>query len=343
MNQFTQVMSTLKIKSAFFACSLFCLLMASNASAQIGKRIQERIKANTEKKVEDKVVDKADKKSDEVLDKIFKKRKRPGGSRPSGEKSSEEKLQEENGSEENGSIENGSEKSSEQSENSTSSGFNFGGMMNATYESSYELEQEFKIEITSREKPNKKEEVMTMNMHYGKNCYMMVTQDENGNETPMKTLMDLKNNSSLMLNDEDMSGMAISMDFMTDKISEAIENDQDTTDVNYTFKKTGKTKMIAGYLSEEYFIETDENTMNIWYTDDISVSIHQNMDQFAMFGSFSGAMVNAPQGHTAGMMMESHMVEKTGKKGTFDYVVKEVNLVPSTINMSNYTMGMGGM
>ena len=137
--------------------------------------------------------------------------------------------------------------------------------------------------------------------------------------------------------------MAISMDFMTDKISEAIENDQDSTDVNYTFTKTGKTKMIAGYSSDEYLIETDESTMNVWYTDDITIDIHDNMSEFSMFGSFSGAMANTPKGQAAGMMMESHMVEKTGKQGIFDYIVKEVNLVPSTVNIGDYTMGMGGM
>ena len=37
--------------------------------------------------------------------------------------------------------------------------------------------------------------------------------------------------TSIMLNDEDMSGMAISMDFMTDKLNEAIE-EQDSTDTD---------------------------------------------------------------------------------------------------------------
>jgi tetratricopeptide (TPR) repeat protein len=229
------------------------------------------------------------------------------------------------------------------SNNSTGSGFDIAGMMNASYEISYTLDQEFKVEIRTKEKKKKKEEVVNMDMFYGKGCYMMGMQDEEGRTVPMKTLMDLKNNSSLMLNDEEMTGMAISMDFMTDKISEAIENDQDSTDVNYTFTKTGKTKMIAGYSSDEYLIETDESTMNVWYTDDITIDIHDNMSEFSMFGSFSGAMANTPKGQAAGMMMESHMVEKTGKQGTFDYIVKEVNLVPSTVNIGDYTMGMGGM
>lgn len=319
MNQFTQIMSCLKIKSTVFFCSILCLVMASNANAQIGKRIQERIKKNTERKIEDKIVNKADKKSDQVLDSIFKKRKRPGATRSSDENSTEE------------------------STNSTGSGFDIAGMMNASYESSYTLDQEFKVEIRTKEKKKKKEEVVNMDMFYGKGCYMMVMQDKEGKTVPMKTLMDLKNNSSLMLNDEEMTGMAISMDFMTDKISEAIANDQDSTDVNYTFTKTGKTKMIAGYSSDEYLIETDESTMNVWYTDDITIDIHDNMSEFSMFGSFSGAMANTPKGQAAGMMMESHMVEKTGKQGTFDYIVKEVNLVPSTVNIGDYTMGMGGM
>lgn len=293
--------------------------MATNVDAQIGERIKERIKQNTTKKVEDKIVNKADKKTDQALDSLFKERKRPGRT-------------------------SSDDKSSEKSNSSENPGFNFGGMGKATYESSYTLDQEFKIEIKSQEKKKKdKVEVVNMNMFYGENCYMAIVEDEDKKASP-KSLMDLKNNTSIMLNDEDMSAMAMSMSFMTDMINDAVKDNQDSTDVdeNYTFTKTGKTKMIAGYSCDEYLIETDDITMDVWYTEDITIAMHQNMSDFAMFASFSAPITAASKGQLVGTMMESHMVEKTGDEGTFDYLVKEVNLNSITLNMSDYTfMKMG--
>lgn len=307
-------MARLGIKSTVFFSSIFCLLLATSVNAQIGERIKNRIKENTTKKVEDKIVNKADKKTDQALDSLFKERKRPGRT-------------------------SSDDKSTEKSNSSANPGFNFGGMANATYESSYTLDQEFKIEIKSQEKKKKdKVEVVNMNMFYGENCYMAIVEDDDKKASP-KSLMDLKNNTSIMLNDEDMSAMAMSMSFMTDMINDAVKENQDSTDVdeNYTFTKTGKTKMIAGYSCDEYLIETDDITMDVWYTDDITIAMHQNMGDFAMFASFSAPITAASKGQLVGTMMESHMVEKTGDEGTFDYLVKEVNLNKTTLNMSDYT------
>lgn len=319
-NQFNEVMARLGIKSTVFISSIFCLLMATNVDAQIGERIKERIKQSTTRKVEDKIVKKTDEKTDQALDSLFKERKRPGGR-----------------------TEN---ESSDQTKSSEKPAFNFGGMTNATYESSYTLEQEFKIEIKSQEKKKKQDkvEVVNMDMFYGENCYMAIVRDEDKKASP-KSLMDLKNNTTIMLNDEDMSAMAMSMDFMTGMINDAVTENQDSTDVDesYSFKKTGKSKMIAGYMCDEYLIENDDMTMNVWYTDDITIAMHQNMEDFAMFASFSAPITAASKGELVGTMMESHMVEKTGDEGTFDYLVKEVNLETTTLNMSDYKFTkMGG-
>ncbi len=306
-------MARLSIKPILFFCSL-CLI-ASNSNAQIGSRIKERVKQETEKKVEDKVVNKAGEKTDQALDSLFKERKRPGTI----------------------------SKDDSDSERTANPGFNFSQMTNATYESAYTLEQEFKVEIKSQEKKKKdKVETVTMNMYYGTDCYMTIVEDAE-QKTPPKTLMDLKNNTSIMLNDADMTGMAISMDFVTNKMNDMVTSDSTETDASYTFTKTGNTKTIAGYLCEEYIIESDDTKMNVWYTDDITIQIHQSMGQYAMFGSFSNAISAASQGQLVGTMMESHMVEKTGDEGTFDYLVKEVNVKTTVMNMSDYTFSsLGG-
>lgn len=313
-------MSRLGIKPTALVCSIFCLLMTTNIDAQISERIKQRIKENTTQKIEDKIVKKADDKTDQALDSLFKEKESTPQTPTEGT-------------------------SSEKSTESANPGFNFGGMANATYESSYTFEQEVKVEIKTKENGKKdKVEVANMDMLYGENCYMNILRDEDEKAAP-KSLMDLKNNTTIMLNDEDMTAMAISMNFMTDKLEEMAEEQSDSSyvDPNYTITKTGRTKMIAGYSCEEYIIETEDMTMNTWYTDDVSVSIHKNMGNYAMFGSFSKSASTMPQGEAVGMMMESHMVEKTGDQGTVDYLVKEIIVKTTTLNMSDYTFTrMGG-
>lgn len=320
-------MIRLAIKPTLFFT--LCLLITTNAQSQIGSRIKQRIKEETEQKVEEKVVNKAGDKTDQALDSLFKERKRPGTITKDEDSSDERKRP--------GTI----TKDEDDNKRSASPGFNLAGMTNATYENSYTLHQEFKIEIKTQEKKKKdKVETVNMNMFYGEDCYMAIVVDPD-QKTPPKNLMDLKNNTSVMLNDADMSGMAISMDFVTNKINDAVVSD--TADSEYTFTKTGNTKTIAGYLCEEYLIESDESRMNVWYTDEITIQMHQNMNQYAMFGSFSSAISAGSDGKLVGTMMESHMVEKTGDEGTFDYVVKEVKVETTVLNMSDYTFtSLGG-
>jgi len=323
-------MERLRLMPTCIFTALLLLFLSANVNAQIGNRIKERIKQNTERKIEEKVVNKAGEKTDQALDSLFKTRKRPGHS------STKKSSPKDGGSEGNNSNNGSSERKSSIPQ---SSGFNFGEMMNATYESSYTLNLHMEIEVKSQEKPKKKVETATMDMYYGEDCYMMEFKDEkNKSAQSSKALMDLKNNTSIVLNDEDMSGIAISMKLMSDQINKSIENYQDTASLNdeYTFKKTGKTKVIAGYNCEEYLIETEDVVMNVWYTDEITVDMYQNLSEYPMFASITTMANYGEQGQLQGTMMESHMVEKTGDKGTFDYLVKEVNQSVTTLNMSDY-------
>ncbi len=323
-------MTRLTAKSTILLSTLLCLFLSLGVNAQIGQRIKERIKQNAERKIEDKVVNKAGEKTDQALDSLFKTRKRPG-------RVTSKKEPTQSGGNEDGNQGEGINES--KSNTPESSGFDFGGLMNAKYESSYTLDIEMKVEMKSQEKPKKKVETSYLDMYYGENCYMIVFEDEKEKESST-ALMDLKNNTSIVLNDEDMSGVAISMDFMSDKISGSAAEYQDSSYVegeDYTFRKTGKTKKIAGYTCEEYIIETDDIQMNAWYTDEISVEMYQNLDEYPLFASMANMSTYGNNGTMQGTMMESHMVEKTGDKGTFDYLVKEVNQTPTTLNMSDYT------
>lgn len=283
-----------------------------NASfAQIRERIQERLKEQTEKKVEEKVLEKAGQQPDENQDGL-NDRKRPGRV-------------------------NSFTSPSDSTRKSAPQMGMFASMQNAKYEPSYTLKQELKVEMKSQEKKNKKVEVMNMRMSYGETCFMNVLESEDKKDQS-KSLIDFTNNTSIVLNDKDMSAVAISLDYMSNMVQQSAENNKDSisTDESFTFTRTGNTKMIAGYMCEEVIMESDDMKINAWYTDDIKIDMYKGLSQSPFFVSFSKGTPEMSEEMT-GTLMESHMQEKTGDQGTFDYLVKEVIIGDTIIDLSKYT------
>ena len=165
------------IRFTVLASSLLCVLAINTSTAQIGREIQQRLQQRTVQAVDTAVTD----------------HKRPGRVEPA------KKL------DSSPSAPADTSKSKAMSMQDL-----FGGMQKATYESSYTLTHEMKVEMRSQDKPNKKEEITNMNMFYGENCTMSVVVDEKEKDQP-RGLMDFKNNTTIMLNDEDMTAMAISL------------------------------------------------------------------------------------------------------------------------------------
>src|SRR5690554_2201711 len=84
-----------------------------------------------------------------------------------------------------------------------------------------------------------------------------------------KTIMifDMKNNASIILveNEGEKSRMSFGLDYQA--LGEtAMENDTLIHSEDFEFKKTGKSKTIAGHLCEEYYAETEEYTGSYWVT-----------------------------------------------------------------------------
>ena len=204
----------------------------------------------------------------------------------------------------------------------------------ATYESSYHFADEMYLEITSQEKKKKAPEVINMILSYGEKGYMNQLVDEK-EKTTTKVILDYAHNTTITLDDEKKTGMAMSLNFMSNMIAKKAEKMNEEAG-SFTIVKTGKTKTIAGFFCEEYLMESDDMTMNVWYTEETVIS---NMDQAKTFGMTFGAKMNIPMPENAqqtGTMLESHMVEKGDKGATYDYVVKAVNKIDLTIKMSDY-------
>ena len=288
------------IRFTVLASSLLCVLAINTSTAQIGREIQQRLQQRTVQAVDTAVTD----------------HKRPGRVEPA------KKL------DSSPSAPADTSKSKAMSMQDL-----FGGMQKATYESSYTLTHEMKVEMRSQDKPNKKEEITNMNMFYGENCTMSVVVDEKEKDQP-RGLMDFKNNTTIMLNDEDMTAMAISLNGLG-KFTQ--QNPETTTDGSeYTITKTGNTKTIAGYLCEEVIMESDESKMNVWYTDDLELNMSQVIANSPLFGKSKGAP-QTPEDMT-GTMLEMIMVEKTENQGRYHYLVKEVIVGDTVIDLSKYKM-----
>jgi Domain of unknown function (DUF4412) len=299
-NQKVDVMGKIGIHLAVFVSSFLCVLSFNTSNAQIGREIQQRLQQRTI----------------QAVDTMSNDHKRPG------RVETPKKLD-----------------SSPSAPADTTKAINlqdlFGGGQKAKYEASYTMSHEFKVELRTQEKPNKKEEITNMNMFYGENCTMSVMEAEDKKDE-IRAVMDFKNNTSIMLNDEEMTGMAFSLDGMSRFAQENAQSSKDSIPENeFTITKTGNTKMIAGYLCEEVIMESEDMTVNGWYTNDIAVNTYENMANSKFFAGVANGAPPTSEDMT-GTMMESHMQEKTGNKGTFHYLVKEVIVGQTVLDITKY-------
>lgn len=291
-------MRKIGVQLSVFVGALVCVLSINTTNAQIGRQIQERLQQRTI----------------QAVDTMSSDHKRPGR------------------------VESGKKlDSSPSAPADTSKAINFqglfGGMQKAKYESSYTMSHEFKVEMRTQEKPNKEEEITNMNMFYGENCTMSVMEAEDKKDE-VRAVMDFKNNTSIMLNDDEMTGMAFSMDGMSKYAQENAETSKDSIPA-YTITRTGRTKMIAGYLCEEVIMDSEDMTVNGWYTNDLAVNTYESMANSKFFAAYSKDAPTSSEDMT-GTMMESHMQEKTGNKGTFHYLVKEVIVAETVLDITKY-------
>jgi hypothetical protein len=100
----------------------------------------------------------------------------------------------------------------------------------------------------------------------------------------------------------------------------SMENQDDRT--KYVFKKTGKTKKIAGYLSDEFTFESEMEKGDAWIAQNFPISFFDifgfGMNQF-MPKTYSDTMVELD-----GMVMMSNYENKEDKKIQSSFKVKKV-------------------
>jgi len=139
-------------------------------------------------------------------------------------------------------------------------------------------------------------------------------------------------------NGSDKSGMATPLgggqtESASKPANEEVSAEKTEEAENYisSFKKTGKSKTIAGFSCDEYYYEDDEDIMSYWLTTELPADLWTKM------GS-SNAFAAVYTGRTNGFVMESDHRYKASKERSH-MIVKEVNRnQPDRINTIGYNI-----
>jgi hypothetical protein len=274
------------------------VLLIHSAQAQFIKSLKERVKMAAEetlqRKTEEKVVEKTDQVAEKVLDAPFALLR--GGNKESNEDQDPMAMLE--------------------------------GMMNGTqasYESEYQFHTEVIMEFSSAAQKVEKQQ---MSQFYGEKA-MMTTLPQTSN----KTIVDFEHRSSLVLNEDNGSGMAISLDFMSGFMKDAAEEDMDSQPM--TFKKTGNTKEILGYTCYELVGEDEEIQFQAWYTQELDLKMSSMAENLGnLFGNTD--ILKGMRDDEKGMALE--IKTRSKKKGDAVTIkVLDIRTENITVSTSNYT------
>jgi uncharacterized protein DUF4412 len=149
----------------------------------------------------------------------------------------------------------------------------------------------------------------------------------------LMTIIDDKNKAMIMILEDQKIAQVISMD----KIKEiAIEEEGESINTPFpNIKKTGKSKKILGYYSEEFQTQTEDEIMSFWVTQD--VKLYQKNMFLNLSESLGGKKFQNIPNAAKGFMMELHFENKSnGEKGSM--VVTSISKKTKTIRTKDYQL-----
>lgn len=168
-------------------------------------------------------------------------------------------------------------------------------------------------------------------------AYEFVSGELGGNARNEKgiIIMDFINESSIILSNDNgkKTGVVYGGNNFMDNDSwgddEEIKNNDSFETLNPNLKKTGKTKVIIGYKSEEYLYDDESSKATIWITGEIDWN-----SKDIMTSMFRSSMYS--HGIWGGFLMESESVEKgDGDRNTYK-VIDINNSKKKTFSMAEY-------
>jgi hypothetical protein len=292
----------------------------------VSGQFQEAIGKKIEKKAKEKIEQRVDKKIDEGIDKGLDKVEDPDTYK-------KDKNSTENNTKSVDAAENNEQASV------PNNIFKTGDKTNVLPE--YTFEHNTLMEIESFDKKGKSNGKNNMRMlfqaegeYFGGEIMVSDKSGEGKNSTGF-SIFDWKNNQMIMLMDGE--GMKMGMVMSMDATQSYIEEKAEANEKDVKYKKTGRTKTILGYLCEEYIIEDDESTSELWMTNEVDLNMAQAMgymgqNQKGKKSSKTSYPKDAPQGF---MMEMTSVTKKNNEKTTMK--VTEVNKnKPTTVQTSGY-------
>ena len=292
--------------------SAIALSFAINAQVpNIGKRIENK----TKQKVNERVDRKIDQTIDKSLDKIED---------PNTYKNSDS---------------TGTDTPTPSTETNTNSIFKSGDKSSVLKE--YQFSQDVLMEMESFDKKGKSSGVNNMRMLFNNNGdYFgseIIMNDDKGNTSSMGfSIFDWKNNQMISLIDNGgmKIGMVIDMKAAANSISDA--NTETDSAKETSFKKTGKTKTILGYLCEEYLAENEETLSEVWIANDVKINMGNAFQYISENQKSKKNKMSYPNDAPEGFMMEMVSTNKKNNEKTRMTVVELNENKNTTVNTSSY-------
>ncbi len=159
------------------------------------------------------------------------------------------------------------------------------------------------------------------------NTTMLSFNDDNGNNS--KLIIDGDNQLTLSVDEANKQVMVVSSDIMGDAYKDLAFQMEEESLKGGGFKKTGRSRRIAGYLSYEYEIEGQGGQGNIWFSSELDIT------------SFWPGMNNANKSELPGFMMEFNFKGDDGEERHIR--LKKVSKEIMLFNLGDYqVMNMAG-
>ncbi|WP_010663299.1 hypothetical protein [Marinilabilia salmonicolor] len=172
-------------------------------------------------------------------------------------------------------------------------------------------------------------------------AYEFISGNPSHREGPQKGIfiMDYANGATIILSDDngEKTGVVYGIKFFDEAIeddSETYEEETEDSDLyDSRYKKTGRTKMIAGCKCEEYAFDTEVDKGSFWVTKEAEWKANDTFSSIFKAGLYSHGIYN-------GMIMESESLDKeTGETNMMQVTelndAASIRFVPGDYQLTN--------